>query len=76
MRPLHWECASEDTGQAQQRAAPADAAGVMGAVADYLAVGAEHGILQADRIDIRFFNRVHGFPPVEVHFTLTRIERL
>jgi hypothetical protein len=33
----------------------------MGAVADYFAVGTEHGILQADRIDLQFFNRVHGY---------------
>jgi len=59
MSPLRRERTAEHTGQAHQRAAPADAAGVVGTITDDLAVGAENGILQADRIDIRFFNRIH-----------------
>ena len=61
LRPLRRERAAENTGQAHQRVAPADTTGVVGAIADYLAIGAEHGILQIDRIDIRFFNGVHGY---------------
>jgi hypothetical protein len=32
----------------------------MWAVADYLAVGTEHGILQVDCVDIRYFTLVHA----------------
>jgi hypothetical protein len=47
--------------------ASADAAGVIWAIANYLAVGAEHGILQADHIDIGLFTRVHEHLSVVVY---------
>jgi hypothetical protein len=73
VRPLHGERA-ENTGQAQQRVTPADAAGLMCAIADKFAVGTEHGISQADRINIEFFIRVHDIASVVDHFTFRRGE--
>jgi hypothetical protein len=61
LRPLHGERTPENTGQTQQRVAPTDAADVMGAVADDLAVGTEHGVLQTDRVEFHIFNRIHGY---------------
>jgi hypothetical protein len=41
----------------------------MWAVADYLAIGAKHGLLQANRVHIRFVRPViHDTPPLVVQF--------
>ena len=61
--PLYRKPATENAGQAQERAAAADTADVMTAVADDFAFRTEHGILQADSIHVQALSGVHGLLP-------------
>jgi hypothetical protein len=67
---MRWKRAAQNTRQTEKRVASADAAAIMWAVADYLAIGAEHGLLQANRVHIRFVRPgIHDTTPLVINFT-------
>jgi hypothetical protein len=59
-RPLHGERPTQNVRQANERAASANAAGIVRTVADYLALGTEYGVLQANCVYIWFVATSHG----------------
>jgi len=67
---MRWKRAAQNTRQTEKRVASADAAAIMWAVADYLAIGAEHGLLQANHVHIRFVRPgIHDTTPLVINLT-------